>query len=83
MLHNVKDPQKFDNEPLYLEVFKPDLGTFVVMDEHDEPIVPPESISESLSNGVWTIHFDGARSRSGVGWGLFSHRVTYFHFHFI
>jgi hypothetical protein len=37
MLHNVEDPQQLNNEPLYLETLEPDLGTYVVMDENDEP----------------------------------------------
>jgi hypothetical protein len=48
ILHNVEDPPKLDNEPLYPEVSKPNLVIHVVMDEHDEPILPPESISKSL-----------------------------------
>jgi hypothetical protein len=54
MLHNVKDPRNWKMNLYILEVSKLDLGTYVVMDEHDEPIVPPKAITESLSDGVWT-----------------------------
>lgn len=36
MLHNVEDPKKLNNEPLYLDILELDLGTYVVMDEHDD-----------------------------------------------
>jgi hypothetical protein len=44
MLHNVEDPHKMNNEPLYHEIFEPDLGTYVVMDEHNEPLLSPKSV---------------------------------------
>jgi hypothetical protein len=56
-----------DNKPLYPKVSKVKLGTYVVMDEHDEPIASTKPISETLSYGVWTMHFDGAQSISRVG----------------
>jgi hypothetical protein len=45
----------------------PEVETYVVMDEHDEPITPPKLVDESLSYGMWTMHFDGARSKSTTG----------------
>lgn len=57
MLHNVEDPQKMNNEPLYPEVYEPNLERYVVMDEHDEPLLSPEYIIESLPDDLWTMHF--------------------------
>jgi hypothetical protein len=42
MLHHVEDLKKLDNEPLCLEVLEPYLGTYVVTDDHKEPIIPHE-----------------------------------------
>jgi hypothetical protein len=67
MLHHVEDPQQLDNEPLYPKVSKPELGTYVVMDDHEESVIP---FVASLTNELWTIHFDGAWSRSKARAGV-------------
>jgi hypothetical protein len=69
----VKIPKNWITNLYTLRWSKPDLGTYVVMDEHDELVVLLKSITKSLPDGLWTMHFDGARSRFTTGVGLFSH----------
>jgi hypothetical protein len=66
MLHHVEDPQQLDNEPLYTKVDEPTLGAYVIIDDQEEPIILSSS---SINDRLWTMQFDGSRSRfrSGVG----------------
>jgi hypothetical protein len=53
-----------DNEPLYPEVDEPELGSYVITDDQEDPII---SLSISINDGLWTMQFDGARSRFRLG----------------
>jgi hypothetical protein len=56
-----------DNEPLYLEEDEPELGAYVITDDQEELII---SLSASINDGLWTMQFDGARSRFKSGTGI-------------
>lgn len=58
-MYHVEDPTEPFNQILYVEK---DLGSFVATTDHLSPI--------KEKSELWTLHFDGAKSRRGAGAGI-------------